>query len=496
MSVERVDRGGGGSRGRLRTASPARAPDRTGLRSMPAAAFAALAESGLLFLPARLVCVELLKASAGPFASYLFFVALFAGGCALATRFRRARWMPLFVMGGAVLAALAQAAGSNAERDLTVGVSLFLALGVGLRVLALAVRDWRNPVTSSFGWGAIALLVEVAAASSMRAGWEALLPLIVPVFFAASLASRALSVQLTAEDAAGMTVPDDPPAGAVAPGVAPGRMVFALVGGLLGVIALGAALGNQGGALQRIGGFVWTTVVWVIVAIAFVLAILATPLTLLLRGLNLDLAAGLRRVANQIRRVGFGRGRPKPAPPMEIPWLGRALGLIAVVLVAMVIWRLVRRRGRPPDWGRSPGAAPGSLSISESVATEVAGVSEPRRRRVDLPKDTVRRWYAELLLLLEGRGLAKPGPATPREYVGTVAAAFPDSEQAFDSLTRAYEEVRYAGRSPDRARLRAVKADREAAATVIRKAKRADVPEDDEGGGDDQGPAEQGDLRG
>jgi uncharacterized protein DUF4129 len=495
MSVERVDRGGGGRRGRPRTAPLGPEADRTGQRAMPAAAFAALAESGLLFLPARMVCVQLLKASAGPFASYLLFVAVFTGGCALATRFRRARWMPLFVMGGAVLAALAQTAASNAERDLTVGVSLFLALGVGSRVIALAVRDWRNPVTASFGWGAIALLVEIAAASSMRAGWESLLPVIVPVFFAGSLASRALSVQLTAEDAAGLTAPDAPSAEAVPPGVAPRRMVFALVAGLLGVIALGAALGNQGGALQRIGGFVWTAVVWVIVAIAFVLAILATPLTALLRGLNLDLAAGLRRVANQIRRVGFGRGRPKPAPPMEIPWLGRALGLVAVVLVAMVVWRLVRRRRRPPEWGRA-GAAAGSLSISEAGAADVATVTEPRRRRADLPKDTVRRWYAELLLLLEARGLAKPGPATPREYVGTVAAAFPDGGEAFDSLTRAYEEVRYAGRSPDRARLRAVKADREAAAAVIRKAKRADVPEDDEGGGDDQGPAERGDLRG
>lgn len=485
MSIERVERARGEPR---RRRVPAPVADRNAVRVTPAAAFAALAESGVIFLPLRLVAVQALNATAGPFASYLPFVALFVGGSTLATRYRRARWMPAFVVGGALLAALGQAALSDGTREAMVGVSIFMGLGVAFRVIGLAVRDWRNPVTSSFGWGSIFLLVEVAAANSAQAGWEPLLPIIVPVFFAASLASRAVSVRLTGEDPVGLQAPDEAGTDPSRPGAAPRRMVLGLLAGMLGAIALGAALGYQGGAFQRVGGVLWTGVVWAIVALAVVLAVLATPLTFLLRGLHINIAAGLQRVAAQIRRVG-GRGKPKATPPLEIPWLGRALGLLAVILVVTVVWRLIRRRHRPADWGLGTGPKAGTLAISETGRVE-AEAPEPRRRRADLPPDTVRRWYAELLLLLEGRGLSKPGPATPREYVGTVAAAFPDGRTAFESMTRAYEEVRYAGRTPDRARLRALRADREAAAAVIRKAKRADVPDEDEGGADDQGSAQ------
>ena len=445
-----------------------------------------------MFLPLRLVAVQALKATEGPFASYLPFLALFTGGCALATRYRQARWMPGFVVGGALLAALAQAALSDGPGEVMVGVSIFMALGVALRIIGLAVRDWRNPVTSSFGWGSIILLVEVAAANSAQAGWEPLLPIIVPLFFAASLASRAVSVRLAAEDSATTLAPDDAGPDFTPPGSPPRRMVLGLLAGMLGAIALGAALGYEGGAFARVGEVVWTGIVWAIVGMAVVLAVLATPLSFLLRGLHLNLAAGLQRVAAQIRRVG-GRGKPKPGPPLELPWLGRVLGLLAVILIVTIVWRLIRRHRHPPDWelGAHPGS--GTVAISGTGRLEVPP-PQPRRRRVDLPRDTVRRWYAELLILLEGRGLTKPGPVTPREYVGMVAAAFPDGQAAFESMTRAYEEVRYAGRTPDRTRLRALRADRESAAAVIRKAKRADVPDEDEdqddGGADDQGSAQ------
>jgi hypothetical protein len=377
-----------------------------------------------------------------------------------------------------------------------VGVSLFVGLGVAVRVIGLGVRDWRNPVTSSFGWGSVLLLLEVAASNSAQAGWEPLLPVIVPVFFAGCLASRAVSVRLTGEDRAGLVDADRPGSQAGVPGITPPRMALGLVAGMLAAIALGAALGTRGGPLEQVGGAVWTVIVWAIVVMALVLAVLATPLTFLLKGLHLNLAAGLQRVANQIRRIG-GRGRAKPGRALDIPWVGRALGLVAVIVVVIIVWRLIKHHRRPHEWGLGTGRLSGTVAISESGGMEPAA-PHTRRRRPDLPQDTVRRWYAELLLLLEGRGLAKPGPATPREYVGTVAAAFPDGRTAFESMTRAYEEVRYAGRTPDRARLRALRSDREAAADVIKKAKRADVPEEDEdemraedqGGVDDQDSAQ------
>jgi hypothetical protein len=105
-------------------------------------------------------------------------------------------------------------------------------------------------------------------------------------------------------------------------------------------------------------------------------------------------------------------------------------------------------------------------------------MSGRRRGRRDLPREQVRRWYAEILLLLESRGLKKPVATTPGEYVGIVGEAFPESRPGFEALTRAYEQVRYAARALDRATMQRLRRDREAAASVIRQAKRADLPED------------------
>ena len=51
-------------------------PERIGSRSVPAAALAALAESGLLFLPLRLAAVQGLGATDGPLATALPVLAL------------------------------------------------------------------------------------------------------------------------------------------------------------------------------------------------------------------------------------------------------------------------------------------------------------------------------------------------------------------------------------------------------------------------------------
>jgi hypothetical protein len=66
----------------------------------------------------------------------------------------------------------------------------------------------------------------------------------------------------------------------------------------------------------------------------------------------------------------------------------------------------------------------------------------PRTRR-ELPADTVRRWYAEILLVLERKGLAKEPSITPGEFESVVGRAFPECGPGFDAITRAYEDVRY-----------------------------------------------------
>src|SRR6266540_4132641 len=132
------------------------------------AALAAAAEAGLGFLPAELVARH---SALGPTGGLL-------------------AWYPAF----AVQATLWGRGGLGGA---LVAVGLFLA--VGARMATLVFRDWRDPVDASIGWGAAALLGEVALAPAV--GWGAELWPIVVVFFAGSLASRAASVRL-AESAA------------------------------------------------------------------------------------------------------------------------------------------------------------------------------------------------------------------------------------------------------------------------------------------------------
>lgn len=66
----------------------------------------------------------------------------------------------------------------------------------------------------------------------------------------------------------------------------------------------------------------------------------------------------------------------------------------------------------------------------------------------------MRRRYAEVLLALRRRGLAKDPWATPAEFVPVVAHAFPGCSDAFLELTRAYQDVRYGNLRVDSERLR------------------------------------------
>src|SRR5207247_6124087 len=99
-----------------------------------------------------------------------------------------------------------------------------------------------------------------------------------------------------------------------------------------------------------------------------------------------------------------------------------------------------------PIFRRAPRAGPAPAkpapALAERLPAHRTRLHRPRAKR-ELPADLVRRWYAEALLLLERRGLAKPAAVTPSEYLGDVARAFPATRAQFESLTRAYEDVRY-----------------------------------------------------
>ena len=156
------------------------------------ATLAGAAEAGVLFLPIEAVARNTpLHPTGGPFVWYPLFLVLFAGGVAAVTPWRGHRRMPAVAAGVAGAMALIQVA---AWGDGWAGLpyALALALLACVRVVTLALRDWRDPVDASFGWGAGILLAEMAFARV--AGWGfGLLAVIVVVFFAASLASRITS---------------------------------------------------------------------------------------------------------------------------------------------------------------------------------------------------------------------------------------------------------------------------------------------------------------
>ncbi len=430
--------GAGGSEGApIRPLDPPD-PERIGSRSVPAATLAALAESGLLFLPLRLAAVQGLGATGGPLATYPLFVALFVGGTALATRLHRSPAMPSVTAGVAVAIGIVQGGWLGAGGASITAVTVILSLAVALRVVTLALRDWRDPVDLSFGLGAMLLLLEVFMASSAHAGWEGPLLVIVPVFFVASIASRARSVRL----------------------------------------AGGTAMGTSGGLLQILGHVLFPAAIAVVVAFAVVLGVFGQALASVAAKFHLNFGAALQRIAAR-----FSRARVRlrtQVHPGHAGWLERAIGAVVLVAVAALVLWLIHRHRESPDW--STKRLPGRARV-EAIGRALADLPTFGRliRKGGFPAEIVRRWYAEALLALEARGVAKPEAATPAEYVGHVGRAFPEARPPFEQLTRAYERVRYGAIAIDRADLAGVRVARDRALSIIRRVARADVAAEEAG---------------
>src|SRR5712692_2660762 len=164
------------------------------LARVVAATLAAAAESGIVFLPVMELTREGVGATAGPLISFGLFFALFVAGVAIGSALQRFRLYTWFVALAALGSGLAEGlAWGSRDAPGTVFV-VVLALLVALRVVTLAVRDWRDPVRGSFGWGAAAVLLEVAFQGGAAPAWSSLLPVVVALFFTGSLASRGVSV--------------------------------------------------------------------------------------------------------------------------------------------------------------------------------------------------------------------------------------------------------------------------------------------------------------
>jgi len=396
--------------------------------SVPAAALAGIAESGLLFVPAHLIALDSVHVTAGPFASYPLFAALFVGAVAVSTALRRHAMVRVAVPVAAVVVGLLQGSVWGSAGASGTGTAVVLALAVALRVVMLAIRDWREPIADSFVLGAAVLFVEVASVGRGDP-LHPIVPVIAVLFFVGSLASRAASVWEANRPAQ------------VGPGSSlsrPHRSLLVVLAALCAVMALALVLGGPHGAFEISGGFLYGLLAKVILAMGWVVAeLLLRPLYWLLTKAHVS-AQGISNLANRIRAIRAPTAATSGGGPSLVE---RVIGLLLFAGLFLTLLWTIRRRWQllAEDPDRRP---------RDHAPERAAMPSRTRRRRMprvrrELPADTVRRWYAEALLDLERLGLAKPPSRTPGEYLGDVTRLIPECAVGFTALTRAYEDVRY-----------------------------------------------------
>jgi hypothetical protein len=431
------------------------------LRRAVPAILAAAAEAGVIFVVLHDVAVHEGKATGGPFVDYPLFLLVFTAGVGLATAFRKSLIAKLAIPVVAVAVGAAQAT-LWGERGLgPVGTIEILSLFVALRVVAMAVRDWREPISESFAVGTAALLFEVAFVARTDA-LGGLMPVIAVVFFGGSLASRSASVWLAnrpLHPAPGVPLPRSH------------RSAVVLIGTMAVALGIAVALGVPGGPVEISGAFLYRWAAQALAVVAGVVAFLLIPV----------LAVLISFTKGSLSPKGVASAIPKITPDQNPGASGapeRIIGAVVVVLVLLLLLRAIRRQWKllqPEDRGPEPLEEPRHDYIPRLRRRP----RMPQLRR-ELPADTVRRWYAEALLALERLGLPKVPSRTPGEYLPEVARAFPDSARGFAALTRAYEHVRYGAEVLDRDAVRLLEVERDGAMQALGRARRI---------GDDPDPA-------
>ncbi|HZD81027.1 MAG TPA: DUF4129 domain-containing protein [Actinomycetota bacterium] len=424
-------------------------PPPTG-RELRACGLAALAEAGLVYLPVHLVLDQSgsvgmsVNALALPF--ILVFVATTVAACALRTRAE----VPTVAGAAAVVLGLSVGRG-DLNREVFLVVVLLL---VAARAVMLGFRDWREPISASMGWGAVALMVETVLATGPQRDWRPLLIAIVPLFFAASLASRA-AIVWTSDPSGDLSDPTR--AGWL-------RRALALIGALAATMVAAIGLGVRGGLLERIGGMTQTVVGGVAAGLAYLMAQLARPIFWLVDRLHVDPSRArslLRSFREHVSNLDRSHAAWSGGSPVE-----RILGLLAFALLVLVLIAFVRRLRPAPNSARQPVGQPGTVTSEPIEPQGTTPAPSPRSRRAP-PAEAVRRWYAETLELLRRRELDKEPSLTPAEFAAQVAAALPVCAASFAELTRAYEDVRYGHRSIPEPRLSEVAAAHRSLARIL-----------------------------
>lgn len=453
----------------------ARAQDRA---SVLPALLAALAESAVLYLPLHDVATNEGHVVAGPMAHYPLFVLVFTAIVAAATRLRGSSRLLPAVGVSAIAIGVVQGVWWGTGEAVATTTSVVLWLLVALRVTTLALRDWRDPISRSFGVGAAALLAEIVLMGRFAEA-RLVLPVAVPQFFLASLASRAASLRLSTRP---VTMDRSGPSGG-GPSPRGGRRTFnmALVGiAVFALLMVGAVLlGGREGGLLVLGRLILSAVLPIL---AYVLApvarLILEAVVWVFAFLHIDLSP-LRSLAETIDNF---TDQPPTATPGGGP-LGRVLALVVLLALGLLVVRTLRARWRRFD-------RTGDLEEEPPTPRPVSILSSRRRRRrsrprLELPADTVRRWYAEALLVLDRLGLPKAAARTPGEYLRQVTLAFPECAPGFTALTRAYEDVRYGSLRFDRETLGKLEANRQLAMAVLARADR--LKEEPQGSGSSAG---------
>jgi hypothetical protein len=354
------------------------------------------------------------------------------GGALLACRFRASSNVAYIAAAVAIVAGIWLGHGHVNQTVFAVLVCLLVAF----RLVMLALRDWRLPIHAELGWLTLALGLEVLIAAGATREWHGPLLWIVPVFFVAAFASRASTVWTFG--AAGEL--DERVRAAWI------RRALLATGLLVGAMVAAVALSIEGGVFDRIGRWLTPAADAVTSVFAWVLSQAARPIFWLVDRLGIDPGA-VRDLLNSLRNGSVGRTLVEQRAAGE-SFVQRMLGLLVFAAIGYAVFRAIRRF-RPPV-GSEP--EPRVVGTQAEVALAEVEPLPPRPRlRREPPADTVRRWYAETLWALRRREIVREPWQTPAEFAPVVAGAVPACADAFEALTRAYEDVRYGSRRIDAA---------------------------------------------
>ncbi|MBI3942170.1 MAG: DUF4129 domain-containing protein [Chloroflexi bacterium] len=225
---------------------------------------------------------------------------------------------------------------------------------------------------------------------------------------------------------------------------------------LLSAILNPGVLGQVITVLEPVVTLIALILRWILLAIAFVFALLLGPLIDWLRDW---IARHPPKPIQQPPATGDFQKQLKDSldtatldPNMMAVARVLAIILIVIIVFAIFAWALRRYRSQDEDGIEEERETILSRSLLEA---QLASLLAALRRRfetapspfLDLlgndPRLVIRREYQRLLALTNTWGIARPTGSTPREYAPTVAGYVPPATDAVDQLTAVYESARY-----------------------------------------------------